>query len=104
MRVGSTSARVCEIIDEPHHVPYRVVQIRAPLAGAIRFEHGGKILRVAGSERRHDARAMMPRVDRRRREPAIGERPHEREKFFFPAAGSVQKDDGRPPIVRATPT
>ena len=47
-----------------------------------------------------DARAVMPRVDRRRRKPAVGERPHEREKLFLPASGAVEKDDGRPAILR----
>ena len=43
----------------------------------------------------------MAGVDRRRRKPAIGERSHERKKFFLPASGSVEKDHGRPAIVRA---
>ena len=42
----------------------------------------------------------MAGVDCRRRKPAIGERPHERKKSFLPGSGSVEKDHGRPAIVR----
>ena len=48
--LGSTSGTRLEIVDEPHHIPDGVVQIRAALAGAIRFEHRRVVLLVVRAD------------------------------------------------------